>query len=56
MEPGAVRIKAFRDLIAWQKAMELARLMYKSTAEMPDTERFGLTNQMRLIRSLEPKA
>ena len=43
--PGAIR--TFRDLIAWQKAMELARLVYRATGQMPDTERFGLTNQMR---------
>jgi four helix bundle protein len=40
-------IRTFRDLIAWQKAMALARLVYQATAEMPDRERFGLTTQMR---------
>ena len=40
-------IKTFRDLIAWQKGMDLARSVYRSTSAMPDAERFGLTNQMR---------
>lgn len=40
-------IKTFRDLIAWQKAITLAKEVYKATSLMPDSERFGLTAQMR---------
>lgn len=40
-------IKTFRDLIAWQKAKTLAKQVYQATARMPDSERFGLTMQMR---------
>lgn len=40
-------IKTFRDLIAWQKGMQLAKEVYKATSLMPDNERFGLTSQMR---------
>ncbi len=40
-------IKTFRDLIAWQKAMELARTVYRITEQMPTNEKFGLTSQMR---------
>jgi four helix bundle protein len=40
-------IKTFRDLIAWQKAMELTKQIYRITAQMPGPERFGLTSQMR---------
>ncbi len=40
-------IKTFRDLIAWQKARELVKEVYRLTKLMPDAERFGLTNQMR---------
>ena len=40
-------VKTYRDLIAWQKAMELARQLYRATAKMPAEERFCLTNQMR---------
>ena len=37
----------FRDLIVWQKAIELTMEVYKLTAGFPDAERFGLVNQMR---------
>ena len=40
-------VKTFRDLIAWQKAMALARQTYAITAQMPRDERFGLTMQIR---------
>ena len=42
-----MQVKTFRDLVAWQKAMELAKEIYRVTAAMPETERFGLTAQMR---------
>lgn len=37
----------FRDLIVWQKSSALSKRVYTLTAQMPDSERFGLTNQMR---------
>ena len=40
-------IKSFRDLIAWQKAMNLVCHVYARTKELPDDERFGLIAQMR---------
>jgi len=36
-----------RNSAAWQKGMELARLVYKATRQFPADERFGLTNQLR---------
>lgn len=41
------QIKTFRDLIAWQKSMDLAMLVYRNTRSMPVEEKFGLTVQMR---------
>ena len=41
------RTRHYRDLIAWQKAMELARLMYERTEEFPKSETFGLRMQLR---------
>jgi len=41
------KIKTFRDLVAWQRAMKLARMLYIHTNTMPNEERFGLTSQMR---------
>jgi len=40
-------ISSCQDLIAWQKAFELARLTYEITAEFPAEEKYGLTSQMR---------
>ena len=37
----------FRDLVVWQKAHELALLIYKCTAQFPSQEIYGLTSQMR---------
>jgi four helix bundle protein len=37
----------YRDLIAWQKAMDLVELVYRVTKCFPSEERFGLTNQAR---------
>jgi four helix bundle protein len=39
--------QSFRDLVVWQRAIELTLAVYKVTSEFPDSERFGLTNQMR---------
>ena len=40
-------VRTYRDLIAWQRAMDLARAVYGATGRMVESERFGLTNQMR---------
>ena len=37
----------YTDLIAWQKAMDLARATYTATSAFPSEERFGITAQMR---------
>jgi len=41
------KVRTFRDLIAWQKGMVLAREVYRHTRQMPGDERFGLTMQIR---------
>jgi four helix bundle protein len=38
---------SFKDLIVWQRAVELALAVYKLTAAFPADERFGLSNQLR---------
>lgn len=40
-------IKTFRDLIVWQRGMELVREIYIQTRTMPKAELFALTSQMR---------
>jgi four helix bundle protein len=42
-----VVIRTFRDLIVWQKGIELAVRAYEATERFPRTEAFGLTSQIR---------
>jgi hypothetical protein len=44
---GMSRIRHYRDLIALQKAMELARTIYARAEEFPKSETFGLRMQLR---------
>lgn len=37
----------FRDLTAWQRAMDLAEAIYAQTAGFPNHETFGLRSQLR---------
>lgn len=37
----------YRDLIAWQKAMNLVVAVYDASSGFPRAEQFGLTSQMR---------
>lgn len=39
--------RSYKDLIAWQKAMDLVTATYRSTARFPKEEQFGLTSQLR---------
>ena len=41
------KILSYRDLIVWQKGMDLAELVYQLTAGFPKAELYSLTNQMR---------
>jgi four helix bundle protein len=38
---------SFKDLVDWQRAIELCKEIYRLTAAFPESERFGLINQMR---------
>jgi four helix bundle protein len=39
-------IRNYRDLIAWQRAMDLVEKVYLATKEMPKEELYGLTSQL----------
>lgn len=41
------QLKSFKDLKVWQKAIDLASLIYKATDKFPRSELYGITNQMR---------
>src|SRR5947209_16566210 len=39
--------QSYKDLIVWQKGIELAKAVYKLTMSFPAEEKFGLVSQMR---------
>jgi four helix bundle protein len=47
MEIGNPMGQSYKDLIAWQKAMELAKLTYRVTEDFPKREIYGMAAQMR---------
>lgn len=47
-------MKEHKKLIAWQKSKELSILIYKRTNTFPESEKFGLTNQIRRAASSIP--
>jgi four helix bundle protein len=44
---GRLPVRCYRDLVAWQRSIELVTEIYLSTRSFPDNERFGLTAQIR---------
>ena len=40
-------VKSYRELIAWQKAMDLVVQVYEMTRTFPREEIYGLTSQLR---------
>ena len=40
-------VKSFRDLEVWKKSMDFAVHVYKVQRSFPETERFGLSDQLR---------
>ena len=41
------KILSYKDLIVWQKGMDLAEMVYYLTADYPKAELYSLTDQMR---------
>lgn len=47
--PAAAKavIRSHRDLVVWQKAMDLVVTVYRATETFPKAETYGLTSQIR---------
>jgi four helix bundle protein len=43
----AMKVNNFRELIAWQKALNLVEEPYKASKSFPKDELYGLTSQIR---------
>ena len=41
------KVRSYRDLIVWQKAVELVTDLYRVSKKFPSEELFGLTSQLR---------
>ena len=42
-----MEIRSYRDLLVWQRGMDLVELIYKFTENLPAREQWGLSSQMR---------
>ena len=42
-----MKLQSYKELIVRQKGIELVQLVYQATADYPQTEIYGLTNQTR---------
>jgi four helix bundle protein len=40
-------IKSYRELIVWQRSLDLVEAVYRLTQVLPASERFGLAGQLR---------
>lgn len=48
VEAGAAgKVRHYRELIVWQRSMELATELYTITEQLPKHETYGLVSQMR---------
>ena len=44
---SAMSIQSFKDLIVWQKAMDLVELVYRLLTHFPKEELYGLSSQIK---------
>jgi four helix bundle protein len=47
MEPTRRNITSYRELIVWQKSVDLVTEIYSATSKLPREGVFGLTSQLR---------
>jgi four helix bundle protein len=50
----APSIKSYRDLLVWQKGIDLVVESYRATTQFPKSETYGLTSQIRRAASSIP--
>lgn len=47
MTASPQRVRNYKDLTVWQRAMQVVKAVYAVTGRFPENERFGLASQMR---------
>lgn len=40
-------LDSYKDLVVWQKSIQLVKLIYSASKDLPKEELYGLTSQMR---------
>ena len=45
-----MKVKCYEELIVWQKAMQLAKMVYLLQKGLPKEEMYGLGDQIRSVR------
>lgn len=48
------KIHSYKDLIVWQKSMDLVTAIYRLTEDFPEAEKNGLTAQIRVAATAVP--
>jgi four helix bundle protein len=48
------RIESYRDLLVWQKAMDLVAEVYRIAGPLPPNEQYGLSSQLRRAAASVP--
>ncbi len=43
----SMQIRSFRDLVVWQKSIDLVEVVYSITKQFPVDERYALTSQLK---------
>jgi carbamoyl-phosphate synthase large subunit len=56
MDSEAIKPTHYKELIIWQRSMELAKSIYRLTAMFPVEEKYGLAAQMRRTAVAIPSA
>lgn len=46
-DSGTIEVNSYRDIVAWQKAFALGKLIHQLSKRFPDDEKYGLTSQIR---------
>lgn len=49
-------IRSYRDLLVWQKAMDLVLVCYQATDRFPPSERYGLMSSVQRAATLVPSS
>ena len=47
MEPKGYKSRSYRDLEVWKLSIDFVKKVYQVTHNFPDSEKFGLINQIR---------